>query len=288
MRKLAFLFAFLPVAAMASVDMTRIETALFIREPLTDLDKITAQNDGLKRQLVLYLFEHDLLNHEATKAFDTDAPFGPYYAAFQSRYRLIDLDRDGHPELLFNGYVTQDDDREHVEIYRTEKGIPKKIYDELGHIPAYKIHPNTGEILLFHHQYPCCLNASHNLDRLRLVEGKIQRVRRYFVARQAADMKGVFFPKQTTFTGRYKQLGKEAVLRWSGSVIGQDAWKGRTPENIVAHYEKGAVYTVLAEEKGWYYVLMHSPPKLGTKEKAVNPANLQETALYGWLEKGKL
>jgi len=55
---------------------------------------------------------------------------------FQSRYRLIDLDRDGNPELLFNGYVTNDDDREHVEIYRTENRIPKKIYDELGHVPA--------------------------------------------------------------------------------------------------------------------------------------------------------
>jgi hypothetical protein len=288
MRKLVLLFVFLPVVATASADMTRIRTELFIHNPLTDLDKITAQNDVLKRGLVSYLFAHDLLNHEGTKAFATDAKFEPYYAVFQSRYRLIDLDQDGNPELLFNGLVTSDDDRERIEIYRTENGIPQKIYDELGHVPAYKIQPNTGEILLYHHQYPCCLNASHNLDRLRLVQGKIQRIRRYFVARQAADMKGTFFPEKSTFTGKYKTLKKEAVLRWSGKVIAKDAWVNRAPENIVARYEKGAVYTVLAEENGWYYVLMHSPPMLNMKERAVNPANLQETALYGWLDKRKL
>jgi len=150
-----------------------------------------------------------------------------------------------------------------------------------------KIHPNTGKILLFHHQYPCCLNASHNLDRLRLVEGKIQKVRRYFVARQAADMKGTFFPEKTTFT-EFTGLPVRNRATLSGAVIAKDAWLNRAPENIVARYEKGAVYTVLAEEKGWYYVLMHSPPKLNTKERVVNPANLQETALYGWVEKRKL
>jgi hypothetical protein len=288
MRNIAYLFAFIPFLALSSVDMTRIKTELFIHEPLTDLDRITESNTELKRTLVSYLFEQDLLNHEGTKAFATDAKFDTYYAVYASRYRLIDLDHDGNPELVFNGFVSKDDDRERVEIYLTKNAVPKKIYDEMGHIPAYKIQPNTQEILLIHHQYPCCQNASHNLDRLRLVEGKIQRLRRYFVAREAPDMKGTYFPGKSTFTKNYYRTTKPVALRWSGAVISEDAWSRRTPENIVVHYDSLSVYRILAEEKGWYFVLMHSPPMLNDKGRVVNAANLQETAVYGWLEKRRL
>jgi hypothetical protein len=287
MRKFAYLLAFVPLFASATVDMTRINPELFLRAPQTDLGKITISNDVLKRSLVSYLFDHDLLNHEGTKAFTKDAPFAPYYQQFQSRYRLIDLNHDNAPELVFEGFVSKDDDREHLEIYRVENGVPKKIYDELGHVLAYIVQPNTQEVLLFHHQYPCCLNASHNIDRLRFVENKMQAVKRYFVARKAGDMKGPFFPAKVTFTAKSQITKKIVELRWSGSVIQKDAWFGRAPENLVARYDTGSVYKVLSEENNWYFVLMHTPPKVEAN-KVVNPANLTETAVYGWLDKRKL
>lgn len=287
MRKFAFLLAFVPLFTSATVDMTRIDPYVFLRDPQTDLSKITISNDVLKHSLVSYLFDHDQLNHEGTKAFTKDAQFAPYYQLFQARYRLIDLNHDSTPELVFEGSVSKDDEREHMEIYRMENGIPKKIYDELGHVLAYLIQPNTQEVLLFHHQYPCCLNASHNINRLRFVDNKIQQVRRYFVAREAGDMKGRFFPAKVTFTKRSKTTEKIVELRWSGAVIAKDAWFGRSQENLVARYDTGSVYSILAEENNWYFVLMHTPPKLEAN-RVVNPANLTETAVYGWLDKRKL
>jgi hypothetical protein len=285
MKKTALLLAFLPLFSSASVDMIRIPLEIFIRKPQTDFTAITLSDEALKRKLVNYLFDHDLLNHEGTKAFATDAKFDAYYAIFESRYMLIDLNRDEIPELIFSGYVSKDDEREHTEIYSTKNDIPKKIYDELGHIPAYTIQPNTKEVLLYHHQYPCCLNASHNLNRLRFVDGNLQLLKRYFIARKAGDMKGTFFPSVSHFTAKYKTLKKPAELRWAGEKITKDAWFGRSQENTIGHYDIGTVYRILAEEKGWYFVLMKSPMKLETGGKVVNPANLQETAVYGWIRK---
>lgn len=284
MKKILSILVFLPAFTFASVDMTRVNAALFIHEPQTDLSAVETKDEALKEKWVRSLFDADKLNHELSKAYATDADFGTYYKTFAARYRLIDLNRDGQPELLFEGMVSTEDDREHVEIYRSEKGSLKKIYDELGHILAYKIQPNTQEVLLFHHQYPCCLNASHNLNRLRLVNGELQAVKRYFLGRNAGDMRGKFFPDAVKFTGKYRETTKTVELRWSGSIIKKDAWVRRAPENVIARYEKGSVYTILGEENGWHFVLMHAAPIQETSV-VVNTANLKETAVYGWIRK---
>lgn len=267
--------------------MTRVNPELFIHQPQTDLSLITQNDATLKEKWVRSLFDRDILNHEGTRAFSLTADFSTYYTAFKERFRLIDLNHDGTPELVFEGFVSKDDEKEHVEIFLLVNGEPTRIYDEIGHILAYKIHPNTQEILLYHHQYPCCLNASHNLNRLRLTEGKLQAVKRYFLGREAGDMKGTFFPKQSRFSTRLKTTKKDVELRWSGAVISKNAWTRRVQSNIIAPYKKGSLYKVLAEEKGWLFVRMQTPPEIGDN-KVVNPNNLQETAVYGWLEKRKL
>lgn len=266
--------------------MRRVDVKLFIHQPQEDFSKIIIADEAKKEQLVRYLFDHDLINHQGTRAFAIDAQFAPYYAAFKDLYRLIDLNNDGNPEIIFEGLVSTDDEKEHVEIYTVKKGIPTRIYDEIGHFPAYKIHPNTGEVLLFQHQYPCCLNASHMIMRLRLVQGKIQAVKRYFVAREAGDMKGKFFPAKTTFTGKLATTKKSVDLRWSPGIITENAWKQRTQENRIASYPKGAKYQILAREKGWMYVRMQTAPEQETGNKVINTANFEETAIYGWLKSG--
>lgn len=267
--------------------MTRVNPELFINRPQTDLAVITKNDAALKEKWVRSLFDHDILNHEGTRAFSTTANFNTYYAVFKERFYLIDLNNDGTPELVFQGFVSRDDEKEHVEIFRSVNGELTRIYEEVGHILAYKIHPNTQEVLLYHHQYPCCLNASHNLNRLRLVAGKMQAVKRYFVGRETGDMKGVFFPGKSHFPSNLKETKKEVQLRWSGSVIIKNAWIRRVQANVIAPYKKGSLYMVLAEENGWLFVRMQTPPEIGDN-KVVNPNNLQETAVYGWLEKRKL
>jgi len=289
MKKLAFLIVFYACSNFvnaAEIVMPRVNAKLFIHNPQTDLDLITVKDAGLKEKWVKLLFDNDKIDHFGSKAFDPNARFDAYYKNFGPFYRLADLNNDEVPELLFNGVVSDEDEREYVEIYTYQKNELVNIYKEIGHIMAYKIQPNTQEVLLYHHQYPCCGNASHNLNRLRLVEGKIQSLKRYFVGRDT-DMKGKFFPDSTKVTADYKVASKKMELRWSGEVISKDAWYRRTPDNIIAHYEPGAVYNLLAEENGWYFVLVHAAP-IKEASYVINADNFKETWIYGWVDKTKL
>ena len=69
---------------------------------------------------------------------------------------MIDLNADAIPEIVFSGYSDPSDDREFMEVYSINNGKGERIYREIGHLLAYKSNPNTNEVLLYHHQYPCC------------------------------------------------------------------------------------------------------------------------------------
>lgn len=266
---------------VASVTMTRVDPTLFIANPETDLDKVTVTNEALKRSMVNYLFAADLLDHVGTKAYDTQAVFDKYYTQFSALYRLIDLNNDGLPELIFNGFISSDDDKEHLEIYGTKKGVVTRLFKEIGHVLAYKIQPNTKEVLLYHHQYPCCENASHNLNRLRLVGNELQLQKRYFIGRDSG-MVGPFFPKKVQFTSVNKRFSKTTKLYWSPAIITTDAWPRRSQTNVIASYAASSVYTVLAQTKSWSFVLVKSAPMI-TPNNVINPANFLQTSIYGWV-----
>lgn len=274
-------------SALAEVTMTRVNPSLFIHKPLTDFDEVVIADANLLREKVKAVFDADLINHKGSKGYEgTTADFELYYSHFARSWRLVDMNNDGNPELIFNGLITAEDDREYLEVYAFEKGKPEQLFNTVGHLLAYLIQPNTKEVLLFHHQYPCCINASHNLNRLRLVKGKIQQIKRYFLGRDSG-MKGKFFPDKVSFTGKYRHTSETVELRWSGSIINKDAWFQRSPSNVVAHFEAPVTYKILAQENGWYFVLMHSPP-IQEKNSVINPANFAETAIYGWMESRSL
>lgn len=267
---------------LASVEMTRVDPQLFIHQAKVNFDSISSSNETLKQTMIKYLFDNDLIDHIGTKAYDSNAKFSNYYKQYHSLYRLIDLNSDGIPELIFNGYVAEGDDREYLQIFNSKQGIVNQIYNEIGHLLAYKIQPNTKEILLFHHQYPCCVNASHNLNRLRLINGKFQILKRYFLGRDK-DMIGPFFPKKSKFTGVFKSLEQKIKLYWSPAIVEKDAWKSRSATNVIASYDSLTVYTVLAKEKNWQFVLMKGAPVL-EKNAVINPANFTDTWIYGWIK----
>ena len=266
---------------VASVTMARVDPTLFIANPETDLDKVTVTNEALKKSMVNYLFDADLLDHVGTKAYDTQAVFDTYYKQFSALYRLIDLNNDGLPELIFNGFVSSDDDKEYLEIYGTKKGVVTRLFKEIGHILAYKIQPNTKEVLLYHHQYPCCENASHNLNRLRLIGNELQLQKRYFIGRDSG-MVGPFFPKKAQFTSENKRFSKTTKLYWSPAIVTTDAWPRRSQTNVIASYANSSVYTVLAQTKSWSFVLVKSAPMI-TPNNVINPANFLQTWIYGWV-----
>ena len=268
--------------------MTRVDPTLFIANPETDLDKVTVTNEALKKSMVNYLFDADLLDHVGTKAYDTQAVFDTYYTQFSALYRLVDLNNDGLPELIFNGFVSSDDDKEYLEIYGTKKGVVTRLFKEIGHVLAYKIQPNTKEVMLYHHQYPCCENASHNLNRLRLIGNELQLQKRYFIGRDSG-MVGPFFPKKVQFTSENKRFSKTTKLYWSPAIVTTDAWPRRSQTNVIASYAASSVYTVLAQTKSWSFVLVKNAPMI-TPNNVINPANFLQTWIYGWVvnEWGKI
>jgi hypothetical protein len=274
-------FSSLCFSLVASVTMTRVDPTLFIANPETDLDKVTVTNEALKKSMVNYLFDADLLDHVGTKAYDRQAVFDRYYKQFSDLYRLIDLNNDGLPELIFNGFVSSDDDKEYLEIYGTKKGVVTRLFKEIGHVLAYKIQPNTKEVLLYHHQYPCCENASHNLNRLRLIGNELQLQKRYFIGRDSG-MVGPFFPKKVQFTSENKRFSKTTKLYWSPAIVTTDAWPRRSQTNVIASYAASSVYTVLAQTKSWSFVLVKSAPMI-TPNNVINPANFLQTWIYGWV-----
>lgn len=278
---LLVLSVFITTYVGAEVEMTRVDPRLFIFQPKTNFDSITLSNEALKSKMIEYLFVNDLIDHQGTKAYNPGAQFVSYYKQYKDLYKLMDLNRDGIPELLFNGYVSETDDREHVEIWGSKNGAVYRIYRDIGHLLAYKIHPNTHEILLYHHQYPCCVNASHNLNRLRLIGEKMQLVKRYFLGRDK-DMVGPFFPKKSLFTGKFRALKKKTPVYWSPAIVEKHAWKQRSASNRIAHYDSLTVYTILASEKKWQFVLMKGAP---TEEKnlVINPKNFKDTWIYCWI-----
>ena len=269
--------------AFSYVEMTRVDAKIFIANPETDFSKIQVKNEALKAKMVEFLFNNDLIDHLGTLAYDPSALFVNYYRQFGPLYQLIDLNNDQIPELVFNGYVNEDNEKEQLQIFTTIKGEPVSIYNEPGHLLAYKVHPNTKEVLLYHHQYPCCESASHNLNRLRLVDNKMKLIKRYFVGRDHG-MLGRFFPEKSVFSGKFHFTKSKAVLYWSPEEINRDAWQQRSEKNIIANYPDSTIYTILAEKGKWRFVIMHGAPVV-EENRVINPANFSNTWIYGWIKK---
>ncbi|MDF3026513.1 MAG: hypothetical protein K0S23_820 [Fluviicola sp.] len=279
--RLTILFLSFSVLALSYVEMTRVDARVFIANPETDFSKIQVNNEALKAKMVEFLFSNDLVDHIGTKAYDPGALFVNYYKQFAPLYQLIDLNNDKVPELIFNGYADEEREKEHLQIFTTIKGELVSVYNEIGHVLAYKIHPNTKEVLLYHHQYPCCENASHNLNRLRLVDNKIVQIKRYFLGRDHG-MLGRFFPDKSGFSGKFHQTTAKTALYWSGEEINKAAWPGRSEKNIIANYPDSTNYSILAEKGKWRFVIMHGAP-LAEENRVINPSNFSNTWIYGWI-----
>lgn len=265
-----------------STHMTRVEPGLFINHPKTDFEAIRFKNENLKKILMKELFALDLVDHFGSHAFDLNAEFDDYYERYRNNYYCLDLDRDSVPELVFSGFFSPEDDREIMEIYSRQNGKMKNVFKQVGHLMAYKIQPNTNEILLYHHQYPCCDNASHNLNRLRLINHKVKQLKQFFIGKET-DLVGPFFPAKSVFTSKNYFSKKEIELRWSPAKVDVNAWNGRTPSNLIARYASNSVYTVLAKKGKWKFVLVKAVPLADKKNRVINPDNFKDIFVFGWI-----
>jgi len=274
------LTAFLSRAAI--VVMPRVEARLFINEPQTDFDSIFINQPEILEKSVAWLFEADKLSHDLTKSLDLSFEFPKYWRIFKDKWHLVDMNNDGQPELLFSGQPYAGDEKEMFSIYAQFGSIWKEMYWDDGHLLAYKIHPRTKEVLLYHHRYPCCSQSTHAIIRLRFLKNKIYQTKRYFLARDSG-MKGQFFPDKSKFKPNYGQLKKNSMMYWSNDKI-MDQASLFVKTNEIIHYPKGSIFKILAIEDKWMYVMMITPP-VNETSPVVNAANLTTAKYFGWIEK---
>jgi hypothetical protein len=275
------LFFLLPLVSSASiVVMSRVDARLFIHQPRTDFETIYLDKTDELKNAVAWLFAADKLSHEGTKSMNISNQFENYWNQFNGKWHFIDMDQNGQPELIFSGKPFEGDEKEMFSLYAQYGTVWKEIYWDDGHLLAYKIHPRTNEILLYHHRYPCCSQSTHSINRLRYLKNKVFQMKRYFLARDEG-MKGNFFPKTSSFKKKYGELNRKTMLYWSKGKISLGASQ-YSPTNEIIHFAKGSHFKILAKEERWMYVQMISQP-IVESSAVVNAANLKEAKLFGWI-----
>jgi hypothetical protein len=276
---IAFLF---PIYLFgAAVIMPRVDVNLFINEPNTDFKAIYLNRASEIKKSVAWLFETDRLSHDYTKSVNRFNKFEKYWNLFKDKWYFIDMNQDGQPELIFSGKPSNADEKEMFSLYANYGSVWKEIYWDDGHLIAFKIHPRTKEVLLYHHRYPCCSQSTHSIVRLRFLNNKVYQMKRYFLARDSG-MKGQFFPVKSLFKKKYSHLKEKTMLYWSKGKISNQASQYCNTNEII-HFPIGSVFKVLAREERWLYVQMISPP-VNESSSVVNAANLKETKFFGWIQ----
>lgn len=261
--------------------MPRVDAKLFVNQGRTDFEAIFVSDKEKVKSAVEWLFDNNKLDHDFSKAVDPSLPFGPYWNHFSEMWNLVDLDADGKHELLFSGHSIISDEKESLTVFVQYGTVWKQVFWDDGHLLAFKIHPRTGEVILYHHRYPCCSQFTHMVQRMRWLRNKMQLKQSYFLARDTG-MKGQFFPKKTLFPRKYRQLKQTTMLYWSKGVIQKDA-AIFSPTNAIIHFPAKSYYKVLFQQGKWKYVLMVSPPKM-EESMVANPSNLQSSFFFGWMK----
>lgn len=266
--------------SQSTVSLVKIPASVFVNKGKTTFDSILFVNKDIQKQ-VEKIFDNKGLSHELTLGGNS---FEKYWEVFGNQWFWVKLKPDLSPFLMFKGINSFMDEKEYVELYDTNKPNNNLIFTSAGNLLAYKKHPFTKEIVLYIHKYPCCQSASHNIVRVRYVNGDIRSKDRFFVGRDDGDMVGPFFPETVEQPKEYKQLTAKTTLRWSPSIVNNNAFIGRAKSNVIIHYNEGAVYKVLHENDGWQFVVMFSG--IAEEQSSVlNYTNFINRPVYGWIKK---
>ncbi|MBU2018140.1 MAG: hypothetical protein KJ941_00725 [Bacteroidetes bacterium] len=278
---------FLFVGFVVAVNFTYAQNPVMPRLPMTvlvegvDTNIFVFQKKEKKIQAAVKgIFDLNQLDHEFSKAYDKNASFEVYWKNFSKYWFCLDMDADKIDEIIFSGPANSQEAKEYFQLYRLVKGEYKQLFWDDGHFAGFLKHPNTKELLVVHHRYPCCYNASHNINKIRLVNGELQFDKRLLLARDTG-MKGTsFFPNVARFDAKVYLLKKETPLYWSSEIIEKDAFS-YSPTNQITQFPAGTSYQVINKKGNWNYVMvLDAPPNLPSR--IINPANLSDTKLMGW------
>lgn len=260
--------------------LVEVPVTIFVNGGNTNVSEILLDQDNTKEK-VEDLYNRREIVHDLT---GPDADFNQYWEAFGDQWHWVQFRESDAPLLLFLGLNSFTDEREYVELYDPSKDKSPRLFANPGRLIAFKRHPFTDELILYTHLYPCCRSASHNIFTLRYINGEIKSKDRFFVGRDSGDMVGPFFPDSVYHDTSYYELTENTTLRWSPAVVTENAFEQRARTNIIAHYEKGAIYKILGEQDNWLYVVMFS----GITDEStpvINPVNFKFKGVYGWIRK---
>ena len=280
-----FFFSFI-IAHLTFGNVNSIVTnsLTFVNNGKTDFSEIFVKSENLKI-IIKDLFNKDLLDHEFTRAYNIEANFEFYWSKNKNNWNFLDLNNDKINEIIYLSNPSGKPDEYSIsEIYVKNHHQLKLIYKESGAIFAYKIHPNTKEIILFHQRFPCCSSKSNNVNMIRVINGKIKLRKKYFIA-NSEILKSNCIPKLVHYDLNFSYLTKESELRWSSDKPSKKNIN-LVNDNIIAFYPCKAPYKVLYSNKKWDYVLFYEAPVKSKKNKfAINPYNFSDIHVYGWIEK---
>ncbi len=266
--------------AQVNPNLVNIPHEVFVNDGKTNFGEVLKQDASIEEK-VKVLHSYNELGHDLTVITNN---FNEYWKRYKSQWFYIYFNREQTPLLLFKGLKNNDDEREYIELFDTEKERNQRnIFSEVGRLLAYKIHPLTGEVILYTHKYPCCKSASHNVYRIRKTKDGLKINDRFFVGRDSGDMVGPFFPEKVTFSEKYFKLNERTEVRWSPAVVNENAFEDWTESNLIINYNKGAVYKVLHEKDNWQFVVFFN----GIAEEqsmVLNYTNFKNKGVYGWIK----
>jgi hypothetical protein len=268
--------------------MPEIPHEIFINGSSNDFESIFDNNFDIK-DYVKELYQSDQIPHKSVLYYPSAPEFTAYWQNYSTFWRATKLQPNSNQiELIFNGKLLSDDNKETFELYSLNVDAmnpSKPIFQSEGVLLSYKISPNTGEIILYIHDYPCCFSAGHNIIQLRVIDGTCKSKKRFFIARDRDDITGPFFPSKVHFSPEIHQLNAPKELLWSPERINKNAFIGQSDKNFIAKFDAGAYYFVLAEwDKNWQFVLFLN----GIMDEAsavVNPINFKNRPIFGFISK---
>lgn len=236
---------------------------------------------------VKQLYHTDQLPHKSALYYKNAPDFSIYWKSYSAYWSAIKLQPNSEQiELIFNCKLFQEDSKQTFELYsiNTDNFNPQSpLFRGEGVLLAYKTSPNTGEIVLYIHDYPCCNSAGHNIVLLRVIEGVCKARKRFFVARDRDDIKGPFFPEIVNFPEKIHQLKEPKELLWSPEKVEKNAFIGQSDKNLIGQFRKGSYYYVLNQwDKSWQYVLLLNG--INDEPSAVlNPVNFKNRPVFGFI-----
>lgn len=200
---------------------------------------------------------------------------------------LMDFDRDGLDDIVFEGFLNGGESEHVVFLHRTLFGLDK-IFDVMGYVTEVS-HPSASNLQLTIKHYGCCDNVITNIEQYTLVDLDNQPsftlIGKYaFVDHVSAIFPTSFFHSPIQFETTQPAYS----LRFMPEINDSTEYTRYLTGNRTGIYPGGSIGVALAEKTDdagriWWFVYMKN--NLAPIELYVHPGfnNIRSPYVYGWM-----